>query len=193
MPDLSPPFLLASASPRRRELLAGAGFSFVVAVPGIPEDIEPGEAPDAAALRLAGEKAEAVRVSRPDAVVLAADTVVVLDGRALGKPRDPDEARAMLLSLSGRTHEVVTGVSIRAPTAVEELVARTQVRFRPLEREEIDRYVATGEPMDKAGAYGIQGGAASFVEAISGSYTNVVGLPLAEAVISLRSLGVLPG
>lgn len=192
MEPASPPLILASASPRRRELLADAGLRFTVVAPDVEEEALPNEAPDGLVLRLAQAKAAAVAGS-PGAVLLAADTVVALERRILGKPRDPAEARTMLQALSGSAHQVWTGVAIRGPGAVERFVVRTEVRFRPLTAAEIDWYVASGEPMDKAGAYGIQGKAASFVLSIDGSYTNVVGLPLAETLLALRGLGIAPG
>lgn len=127
---------------------------------------------------------------RPAALVLAADTSVVFGGRALGKPADEREACAMLRTLSGEAHEVITAVQLLGPGGSDRLAVRTVVRFRVLAEEEIRRYVATGEPMDKAGAYGIQGGGAAFVESIFGSYTNVVGLPLAETLAALRRAGI---
>jgi len=176
------PLILASASPRRRELLASAGFQFEVVVPVIDETPLPGEPPRATVLRLAREKASDVAAKHPGHLVLAADTTVVLDGRMMEKPRDGDEARHMLLSLSGRTHEVLTAFALWQNNSLHSDVCTTRVTFRSLSQDEIETYVATGEPMDKAGAYGIQSGAAHMVRAIHGSYTNVVGLPLAEIV-----------
>lgn len=174
--------ILASSSPRRRELLRAAGLSFTVASPDTDETVKPGEPPQDAVVRLAEEKARAVQALEPGGVILAADTAVVLDGRMLGKPRDEAGAREMLRALSGREHEVVTGFAIVGKERCHSAAVTTRVRFRTLSEHEINAYVATGEPMDKAGAYGIQSGAAHFVRAVEGSYTNVVGLPMAEVV-----------
>src|SRR5258706_10869313 len=172
--------ILASASPRRAELLKAAGFAFEVRPVDVDERLRENESPADYVCRLASEKARALaHDARPDVVILGADTTVVVDGRILGKPRDDNEARAMLELLSGRPHEVITGVSLWSPS--EELVGMdtTTVWFRPLSWTEIARYVATGECRDKAGAYAIQGRASRFVPRISGSYANVVGLPIA--------------
>jgi septum formation protein len=171
------PIILASASPRRRELLATLGVDFTVRVPEVDELLNPDEAPRCFAERLAREKAAAVV---PDGVVIAADTIVVYAGKILGKPSDAAEARGMLSALSGRIHEVITGVCVAGATRVEVFSVVTRVEFRRLTGTEIAEYVATGEPMDKAGSYAIQGGAAPMIRAIEGSYTNVVGLPLCE-------------
>lgn len=191
---MPPPLILASASPRRRELLLGAGFRFQVIRPDIEEIAAPGEDPTSLVKRLAQEKAAQVWEVHPAAAVLAADTIVVLEGRILGKPADGAQARAMLEALSGRTHKVYSGVAILAPSgATRSLCVQTEVRFRALALDEIERYVLSGEPLDKAGAYGIQEGAAGFVHSIDGSYTNVVGLPLAETLEAFRELGIVPG
>lgn len=177
------PIILASASPRRRELLGSLGVPFEVVVAGIDEKPWPGEMPASYALRNASEKAREVwtRGGR-DALVLAADTIVVMDDHILEKPADADHARVMLRQLSGRSHEVITGVCLLQARgdALHEWgeAIRTAVHFRALGEAEISAYVATGEPMDKAGAYAIQGGAAAFVDGYDGSYSNVVGLPL---------------
>jgi septum formation protein len=170
--------VLASQSPRRRELLRQAGFAFITRVSAVDEDPRPGEDPEEHVCRLAKAKAEAV-VCLPGEVVLAADTVVVVDGNILGKPADEADARRMLRLLAGREHLVITGVCLRNPARL--LVAReiTRVRFVPLSEEEIRDYVASQEPMDKAGAYAIQGLASKFIDRIEGCYFNVVGLPLA--------------
>lgn len=181
--------LLASGSPRRRELLLSAGLSFEVEVPDVDETVAPGESPADAVCRLARDKALRVAARHPDAAVLAADTTVVLDGVQLEKPRDAADARRMLRALSGRSHEVLTGFAIARGDEVHVACCVTEVSFRPLREEEIEAYIATGDPMDKAGAYGIQSGAAHMVRAIRGSYTNVVGLPLAEVMEVLWSLG----
>ena len=172
-----PTLILASGSPRRRELLATLGHSFAVVVPEIDETPLPGERPRAFAERMAEEKAAAVD---GEGVVVAADTIVVLGDKILGKPVDAADAREMLRLLSGRPHEVVTGVCVRSRNRTMVFSVGTEVVFRTLEEAEIKAYAATGEPMDKAGAYAIQGGAAHMVCAINGSYTNVVGLPLCE-------------
>ncbi len=182
--------VLASASPRRRELLAGQGLSFEVRVSDVPEVPRVGEPAADFTLRVAGDKAAAVAKYVTGAVVVAADTAVVLGARILGKPIDPDDACAMLASLSGNTHEVVTGVCVRGPDREERFAVRTAVRFRALQPAEIRAYVAGGEPLDKAGAYAIQGSGGAFVEAIFGSYSNVVGLPLAETLAALRRAGI---
>jgi septum formation protein len=174
--------ILASASPRRRELLAQAGFSFEVVPADVPEVRKPGEDPIRFVTRLAREKAEAVAASRavtPDTIVLGADTIVVVDEEVLGKPQDAAEAARMLRLLSGQTHQVITGVCLAKGRERQRAAEVTFVRFATLSDEEIDAYVATGEPLDKAGAYAIQGRAGRWVPRIHGCYFNVVGLPLA--------------
>lgn len=170
--------VLASASPRRRELLASLGLAFTVRPAAIDESPLAGEAPDVYVERLAVAKARAE--GAPGELVLAADTVVALDGELLGKPAGPGEAQAMLARLAGRRHEVFTGVALRDPDGerLERTVERTSVDIAPLSAERIAWYVDTGEPLDKAGAYAIQGFGALFVTHIEGNYTNVVGLPL---------------
>ena len=170
------PLLLASASPRRSELLKLGGFEFERRPAHIDESARTGEPADRYVLRLAEEKARAVW--RRGTRTLGADTVVVLGDEVLCKPSDEDDAKRMLSSLSGRTHRVLTGVAVFDGTSCLTRHAETRVRFRVLEDEEIDEYVATGEAFDKAGSYGIQGWASKFVESVDGSYTNVVGLPL---------------
>ena len=175
-------FILASASPRRRELLRNAGFDFDVQPSQVVEEIKPGESPEEFARRAAREKAMQVVASSPaGSLVLGADTVVVIDGETLGKPSNREDATRMLQFLSGRTHQVHTGVClVRAPGQIEALEhATTLVTFRELDEEEIRRYVESGEPMDKAGAYAVQGLASKFVTRILGCYSNVVGLPVA--------------
>ena len=171
--------VLASRSPRRAELLAAAGISFEVLAADIDESARPAEDPAAYVERLAVEKARAVLALRPDAIVLGADTTVVVDGRMLGKPESERAAHEMLQALSGRAHEVLTGVAIVSRSSTWSAVERTRVWFHPLTNEDIQGYVQSGEPMDKAGAYGIQGIASRFIPRIEGSYTNVVGLPIA--------------
>jgi len=183
--------VLASASPRRREMLGRLGLRFRVVAADVAEVPRPGEAAEAFALRAAREKADAVAAREPAAVVLAADTVVVLDGAILGKPRDLREARAMVGSLSGRTHVVATGYCLRGPGLARERVVSTRVTMKPIRRWELEAYLALGEWADKAGGYGIQEGAAHLVSAVEGSYTNVVGLPLCEVVEDLIALDVI--
>jgi septum formation protein len=182
--------ILASASPRRAELLRAAGFDFDVMAADVDETMDAEEWPDGYVRRLALTKAEAVRPRAEGRPVLAADTIVVVDGQILGKPRDADDARRMLQMLSGRSHAVVTGVCLAAPTP-QIAVERTTVVFAPLSEAEIDRYVESGEPMDKAGAYAIQGIASRFVRRIDGSYSNVVGLPVALVYQQCVSAGLL--
>jgi septum formation protein len=182
--------VLASASPRRRELLLQIGVPFTVLVADVDERVLAGEPADAYVLRLAVAKANAV-VARADAApVLGADTTVVVDGRILGKPVSADDAFAMLCALSGREHEVLTAVALCAGGRVATALSRTRVRFRARDDALIARYVASGEPMDKAGAYGIQGFGAVLVERIEGSYSGVVGLPLAETAGLLLAAGI---
>jgi septum formation protein len=179
-------FVLASGSPRRRELLAQLGLLFDVEPAHLDETPKPLEEPAAYVLRLAGEKAAAVAQRHPHRIVLAADTTVALGKEILGKPRDGAEAAQMLTQLSGRTHEVFTGIS----AAGRSRVVRTAVRFRALSPAEIAWYVGTGEPLDKAGAYAVQGRAGAFVEALDGSPTNVIGLPLPETLALLTEAGL---
>lgn len=173
--------ILASASPRRRELLGQAGFSFAVIPAHVNEDLLSDEDPIGYVVRLAREKAEAVyaQVANREAIVLGADTTVSLDGHILAKPEDAADAARMLRILSGRTHRVITGVAIASAGGVEVAAEVTGVQFLTLSDDEIAAYIATGEPMDKAGAYGIQGYAAKWIPRIEGCYFNVVGLPLA--------------
>ncbi|MCK5845241.1 MAG: septum formation inhibitor Maf [Victivallales bacterium] len=170
--------ILASGSLRRADLLRQAGLDFEIIVPQINECPLPGEMPAAFVCRTACEKAESIPAD--ELVILAADTTVVDGKRILGKPSDAEEAAAMLRSLSGRTHEVMTGVCLRFPDRTDCFHVETRVTFRTLSEKEIVDYVSTGEPMDMAGAYAIQGGAAKMVRRIEGSYSNVVGLPLCE-------------
>ncbi len=173
------PLVLASQSPRRRELLATAGFAFTVRARPVEEVRAPGESPEAYVLRLAREKAEAAWEHR-DEIVLGADTVVVLGEEVLEKPQNDEDARAMLGRLSGREHVVITGICLRHAGGAEVVGESTRVRFLDLTREEIDAYVASGEPMDKAGAYAIQGLASKFVASVDGCFFNVVGLPVSQ-------------
>jgi septum formation protein len=186
-----PAIVLASASPRRAELLESAGIRFVV-VPGhIDETPFPGEQPVDHVVRLAREKAAEVARREESRFFVAADTIVLCDGEIMGKPRDNGDARRMLAKLSNRVHQVITGFAVLDATTNRTIIraVSTDVTFKPLSEGEIDAYVATGCPLDKAGAYAIQGGAAYMVERIAGSYTNVVGLPLCEVVAALRELG----
>ncbi len=180
--------ILASSSPRRRALLAQLGIELVVAPSHVDESERPGELPRDYVARLAREKAQ--RAKRPQgATALAADTSVVLGGRIFGKPRDAADARRMLLELSGRGHSVLTGVHAEGPLGSASAVVETHVRFSEIAPAQADWYVATGEPMDKAGAYGIQDRGGMFVEAIEGSASNVVGLPLTETLGLLARVG----
>lgn len=170
--------VLASQSPRRREILKAAGIDFVVRSANVTEQRRAGESPESYVRRLAEEKASAVEAGA-DEIVLGADTEVVVDGEVLGKPRDHSDAARMLRLLEGREHEVITGICVtgRGRKIVDS--ARTRVRFVALSDGEIEEYVASGEPMDKAGAYAIQGLASKFIDDIEGEYFNIVGLPVA--------------
>jgi septum formation protein len=186
------PLVLASASPRRAALLSAAGFLFELHPVDVDERWLEGERAEQYVSRLAELKAASALADRPGAVVLGADTAVVIDNRILGKPADEAEAARMLHLLSGRIHEVVTGACVMSGTGSARAVDRTSVRFLPMSEREIAWYVASGEPRDKAGAYGVQGLASRFVEGIEGSYTNVVGLPIATVCRLLKALGVEP-
>ena len=185
--------ILASASPRRRELLALAGVPFdIVVSPAQEPDPDVNEHPAAYAARMARLKAAAVAEMHPTAVVLGADSVVAVGETILGKPADAADALRMLRLLSGRSHQVVTGCALFAPGREPEIfTVATDVTMGVVSEDRLAAYVASGEPMDKAGAYAIQGGAAAFVTTICGSYTNVVGLPLAEVVEVLRTWGFI--
>jgi septum formation protein len=190
MSDEAPNIVLASQSPRRAQLLDALGLRFDIAPADIDESLHADEDPVAYALRLARGKAAAVAAVRPDAIVIGADTVVVIDGIALGKPRDDADAVDMLLRLQGRTHTVATGLAIVGPGgATAAAVERTEVRFRPFGRRTAERYVATGEPKDKAGAYGIQDAGSALVEGITGDFFTVMGLPVARLVALLEAIG----
>jgi septum formation protein len=174
--------VLASASPRRSELMELAGIPFTVVPADICEDVLPGELPDDHVMRLSREKAQAVTATKAGRYYIGADTVVVLDDRIMGKPSDEAEAFQMLKSLSGRAHQVITGITLLdsdTGVIISQSVT-TDVYFKELTDQEINDYIATGCPMDKAGAYAIQGRAVHFVRAISGSYSNVIGLPMTE-------------
>jgi len=184
--------ILASSSPRRAEILANAGLPFSVLSSAVDESPYPGEAPAALVQRLANAKADLVtaRAVGP-AIILAADTVVVLDDKILGKPSSTEDARHMLQQLSGRTHTVLTGVAlVRLPDGERrQFIESTLVHLRPITDEELSSYLATGEPYDKAGAYAIQGQAGRYIPRIEGCYFNVVGLPLSRVLTELKTLG----
>jgi septum formation protein len=194
---------LASRSPRRRELLKQVGVTFEIVL--LREDLRRGpdvdetplgdEKPEAYVLRIACAKAELAarymgRRALPPRPVLAADTTVVYDGRIVGKPADREDAFRILKLLSGRQHEVITGVAVATPDRVQHAVSQSKVWFRELSEDEIRRYIATGEPLDKAGAYAIQGRAAAFVTRIEGSYSGIMGLPLSETTDLLRKFNI---
>jgi septum formation protein len=199
---IDPRIYLASRSPRRRELLAQVGVRFDLLLFRLPpredaevsEDLLPGETPEAYVQRVARAKAEfgadliarRAIVARP---VLAADTTLDLDGEIIGKPRDEADAAAILARLSGRSHRVLTAIAMARGDRVEHRLSVSMVRFRTVGADEIKRYVQSGEPMDKAGAYGIQGRAALFIEEIHGSHSGIVGLPLCETALLLRDFG----
>lgn len=202
MTTLEPRIYLASQSPRRRELLTQIGVRFDLLLfrgdsrsdPETNEDVLPGEAPDVYALRVATAKAcHGVRLlgyrRLPVRPVLAADTTLDVDGEIVGKPRDNPAATTILERLSGRSHRVLTAIAVACENRVETRLSVSEVRFRMLTAAEIQRYVASGEPRDKAGAYGIQGRAAVFVEEIRGSHSGIVGLPLCETALLLREFG----
>lgn len=176
--------ILASASPRRRELLKMAGIPFIIQAADVDESLPQGISPDEAVQLLARKKAKAIDTQ--DCLVLAADTVVALDGIILGKPHDEEDARQMLRTLSGKTHQVHTGVCLRKDGEETVFCETAKVEFYPLTEEEIDHYVASGEPLDKAGAYGIQGKGALLVRRIDGDYYTIVGLPIARVVRELQ-------
>ncbi len=188
-----PPLILASASPRRRELLQLAGIPLEIIPSRADERFLHGESPEEHVRRVARAKAIDVGRQHPGRWVLGADTVVAIDGRVLGKPGDPREAEEMLRDLSQREHRVLTGFHILRYPSMEERggVVISRVRFKSLSPEEIRWYINTGEPFDKAGGYAIQGKAAFMVKEVHGSYTNVVGLPLCEVVEALRELGAV--
>lgn len=187
------PIFLASGSPRRRELLASLGLPFTVITSGVGEEVDDESDPAAMVIHLAERKAREVATTLESGLVIGADTTVVIDRVVLNKPVDDADARRMLRMLRGRAHEVWTGVVVldAASGRTESTAVRSLVRMRDYSDADIDAYVATGEPLDKAGAYAIQGGAGVFVERIEGSYTNVVGLPLSELVALLARFGVV--
>lgn len=182
---------MASQSPRRQELLALIGLPFTTLVSEADEDIPLAE-PGAYVEKLALRKAEAVFAKRPDACVVGADTIVWLEGAIIGKPRDEQDAYRILRTLSGRTHTVYTGLAVLAPGSREVLYDAAKVSFAPLSDGEIRAYIHSGEPMDKAGAYGVQGRAAVFVERVEGCYFTVIGLPVPRLYRALDKLGIRP-
>ena len=186
-------FILASASPRRSELLTRAGYEFDVVPADVDEHRRPDESPHDYVIRLAIDKASVVATQNDGQVVIGADTVVVIEGMVLGKPKGPAEAAAMLRQLSGHTHEVLTGVAVRRDSICLSGAETTRVSFAALGADQIAWYVATGEPLDKAGAYGVQAIGSRFVTRLEGSYTNVVGLPvpLVDQLLSSPQLTVL--
>lgn len=179
--------ILASQSPRRKELLGLLGLAFEIKVPCADETMIPGADPAQQVAEVSRRKALATEASMED-VIIAADTIVVCNGQILGKPRDREDACRMLKMLSGRSHQVMTGVTLRKGDAIESCTEITQVYFRQLSEREIAAYVDSKDPMDKAGSYGIQGGAAIFVEKICGDYYNVVGLPVCRLTQMLRKM-----
>ena len=186
--------ILASGSPRRRQLLGEAGLQFECIESGFEERRTPGENARAYALRMAEAKAIAVSHNHPDAVVLGADTVVECSGEILEKPRDAEDAHRMLATLSGRAHTVVTAFAIAREGRIEEAGAiESLVFFRPLSHDEIRSYIGTGEPFDKAGAYGIQGVGGGFISRVDGPRDNVMGLPVAEVLAALARFAIEPG
>lgn len=185
----SQPIVLASASPRRRQLLEMLRIPFRVIAPDVDERVQPGEQPERYVTRLARAKAAAVAARVPGGVVLAADTTVVLDGEIFGKPESPSDAVAMLRRLQGRTHEVLTAVAVARDAAVEAALDVSRVTFRPLGVETLTEYAATGEPLDKAGAYAVQGLGASLIERVEGDFFGVMGLPLRLALDLLARFG----
>ena len=182
--------VLASASPRRKELLAKAGIEFEICAANIPEEPHAGELPVSFAERMAREKAQAVQRLKSNRVILAADTVVAVGDEILGKPCNDEDAQRMLRLLSGKSHKVTTGVCLLGPDFEETRSETTTVTFSQMSDNDIREYVASGEPLDKAGAYAIQGGAARWVKKVEGDYDNVVGLPVTMVVKMLRQRGV---
>lgn len=184
--------MLASASPRRAALLAGAGYAFDVVPANVDESLRPDEAAPDFVVRLARDKAAAVAGRYPERFVIGADTTVVVDGAVLGKPRDADDAVRMLQLLSGREHRVLTGVAVRLGSRCASAMEQSVVHFAELDSRQIAAYVDTGEPADKAGAYGLQGRGGRFVTRVDGSRSNVVGLPLARLQRLLAQLDGAP-
>lgn len=183
--------ILASKSPRRQELLKLLGVEFTIHTADIDETMDPALPPEDEVARVGAEKAKAIAaVSGAEDIIIAADTIVVIDGQILGKPKDEADAARMLRLLSGRRHEVMTGLTVLKGAQLQSCVVRTGIEFRALSEREIAAYVATGEPMDKAGAYGIQGKGSLLVEKISGDYFNVMGLPVMRLSRMLERFGI---
>ncbi|MCR5151072.1 MAG: Maf family protein [Clostridiales bacterium] len=180
--------ILASASPRRRELLSQAEIEYDLCIKSVDESVPDGTDAAQAAEMTAKKKAAAVSGRFPDTVVLGADTIVVLDGKIMGKPHSKQEATEMLMSLSGRRHEVITGVCLAFGGEFRTFHVVSKVKFYDLTKEEISHYVSTGEPMDKAGAYGIQGKGCTLIESIEGDYYNIVGLPVARVAREIKAI-----
>ena len=183
--------ILASKSPRRQELMRLLGLEFTIHTADVDETMDPALPPEQEVARVSGLKAAKIaETAAPEDIVVAADTIVVVDGTVLGKPHSEAEARQMLRTLSGRGHEVMTGLSVWHGGSLRQEVVRTRVHFRPMSDAEITAYIATGEPMDKAGSYGIQGYGAIFVDHLEGDYFSVMGLPLCPLERMLRDCGV---
>jgi septum formation protein len=191
--NLSKSFILASVSPRRQELLSSVGLKFKIIPAHINEEYLQGESPSEHVRRLSQNKAMAIARKNPNAWVLGADTIVVIDGLILGKPKNKKQAREMIERLSGREHQVFTGFTIAHDTdkVYKTKVIRSIVRFKKISSEEIKWYINSDEPYDKAGGYALQGKGASFIKSIRGSYTNVIGLPLCEVLEELKNLKAL--
>ena len=191
--SLKKQFILASASPRRKELLRSAGLKFRIVPASVREKYISGETPRQHVRRLAQNKAELIAAKYPDAWVLGADTIVVVDGKILGKPKNKTQAKKMLQQLSGRTHKVYTGFTIaRGALSIRKTrIIHSAVRFKNIAPEEMKWYIACKEPYDKAGGYAAQGKGAYFIKSIHGSYTNVIGLPLCEVLEEFKKVGAL--
>lgn len=191
--DLSPQFILASASPRRQELLHSVGLKFKIIPAHVNEDYREGESPKEHVKRLALDKARAIAHKYPESLVLGADTIVVIDDMILGKPKSKSQARKMLEQLSGRAHKVFTGFTLShtASRFIKTKVIQSAVQFKKISPEEMEWYISCDEPYDKAGGYAVQGKGASFIKSIRGSYTNVIGLPLCEVLEELKMLGAI--
>jgi septum formation protein len=184
--------ILASSSPRRQEILRSRGYSFTIEAADIDEALDPQLPLTEAVTQTALRKAQKVQKNHPGDVIVGADTMVIIDGAALGKPVDGAQAAVMLKSLSGAWHQVVTGVAVLSPRGEKTFFVRTDVKFYELPDSLIAWYIATGEPLDKAGAYGIQGHGALLIEQVSGDYLNIVGLPMGELAKALAGIGMIP-
>ena len=191
--SISSPFILASASPRREELLRSVGLKFKILPASVNEDYMDGETPRQHVRRLSQDKARALAHKYPDAWVLGADTIVVIDDLILGKPKNKKQAQQMLERLSGREHKVFTGFTLARTTSkiTKTTVVQSAVKFKPINAEEMEWYISCDEPYDKAGGYAVQGKGAYFIKAIRGSYTNVIGLPLCEVLEELKKLDAI--